>query len=282
MLKKLFIFFLFTISFQSFIFAQNEKKDTIPETKEEKKQEKRKYNLAQFGKESYLFIKQPVQFNGRMWLKIGVITAATLAVMPLDNKITNSHRPERPYYYSIPIVAGRVYGEWYSIGGVAGLFGIYGVVANSDPAKKITIELLQGGIYAEAITTIMKIAIGRARPYYDQNPYSFRPFTFFNDDFHSMPSGHTTSAMALSTVMSRHAKTVAFKILAYLPTAFTMVSRIYQDKHWMSDVIPGAAIGYFAGNWVVDLHEGRRHRINITSTYPVGISISLNKEQIKK
>jgi hypothetical protein len=76
--------------------------------------------------------------------------------------------------------------------------------------------------------------------------------------------------------MSRHANSTALKILAYLPAAFTMFSRIYQNQHWVSDVVPGAAIGYFAGNWVVDLHEGKRHRINITSVSPPTVSIDLD------
>ena len=97
-----------------------------------------------------------------------------------------------------------------------------------------------------------------------------------------MPSGHTTSAMALSTVMSRHADKMVFKILAYVPAAFTMFSRIYQDKHFLSDEILAAGIGYFVGNWVVDLHEGKRHRINVTSVYPaVAISINLNRRLAK-
>ena len=91
-----------------------------------------------------------------------------------------------------------------------------------------------------------------------------------------MPSGHTTSAFALSTVMSRHAHSTALKILAYVPAGFTMFSRIYQHKHWLSDELPAAAIGYFVGNWVVDMHEGKRHRIKVTSMYPFGISYALN------
>ncbi len=97
-----------------------------------------------------------------------------------------------------------------------------------------------------------------------------------------MPSGHATSAMALSTVMSRHANSTALKILAYVPAGFTLFSRIYQNQHWLSDEIVGAAIGYATGNWVVDLHEGKRHRINVTSVYPVTISIGLNRESTQK
>jgi hypothetical protein len=141
-----------------------------------------------------------------------------------------------------------------------------------DDKKAILIERIKAGIYAEGVTEVFKIAIGRTRPYADEGAFHFHPFTIIDDKYHSMPSGHTTAAMALSTVMSRHAPTTFLKILAYVPAGFTIFSRTYQKQHWLSDVIPAAAIGYFAGNWVVDLHEGKRHRINVTSVYPPGIS----------
>lgn len=314
MLKKFLILFLFIITIQTLTIAQEVKKDTvsemkgeikpenkeqkkdsipetkgekkeeikestIPETKGEKKEEGRIYSLPQFAHETYLYAKQPFLWTGRDWLRVGAVAAATFAVMPLDQTISNSTQGHQRYYYSVPIVAGRVYGEWYSIGGVAALFGIYGWTVNDNSAKKISIELLQGGLYAEAYTEVLKVIIGRARPTYENNAFVYHPFTLLDDNFHSFPSGHTTSAMALSTVMSRHAHSTFLKILAYAPVAFTIFSRIYQDQHWPSDVIPAAAVGYFAGNWVVDLHEGKRHRINVTSVYPPSISIDLDQAQ---
>ena len=283
MAYKFLILLLFSISFQTGIYAQGGKKETTPETKEEKKQEKRVYSLTQFGHESYLFVKQPTKWKGNDWLRIGLVTASTVAVMALDQTIMNSTQGQQRFYYSAPIVGGRVYGEWYSIGGVAGTFALYGIIAHDTAAKKISIELLQAGVYSELVTTMLKIAIGRARPISGENAFSYRPFTVIDDYYHSMPSGHTTSAMALSTVMSRHAHSTALKILAYVPAGFTMFSRIYQDKHWLSDEIIAAAIGYFVGNWVVDLHEGKRHRINVTSMYPTTtITYSLNQVPAKK
>jgi membrane-associated phospholipid phosphatase len=195
--------------------------------------------------------------------------------MSLDKTAVKATQGHQKYYYSAPVVGGRIYGEWYSIGGVAAVFGAYGIMANDSTAKKITIELVQAGLYSEAVTAILKIVIGRSRPVSGENSQTYHPFsTAYN--YNSIPSGHSTCAMALSTVMSRHANSTALKILAYLPAAFTMFSRIYQNQHWVSDVVPGAAIGYFAGNWVVDLHEGKRHRINITSVSPPTVSIDLD------
>jgi hypothetical protein len=297
-LHRVFISLFLLIAFQTTVFAQEDKKDvtvpdslkgnilekkkdvTAPETAKEKTLEKtfrkRLYSIPQFINETSLFVKQPTKWIGSDWIKLGIITVAAIGVMPFDERITNSTQGEQRYYHSAFIEGGRIYGEWYSIGAVAGGFGIYGLLARDTAAKKISIELLQAGLYSELVTTVLKIMVGRARPVYTDNAFTYRPFTVVDFNFHSMPSGHTTSAFALSTVMSRHAHSTVLKILAYVPAGFTMFSRIYQHKHWLSDEIPAAAIGYFVGNWVVDLHEGKRHRINVTSMYPISISYALN------
>ena len=288
MMHKVLIFLLFSIIFYSNIFAQEKPKDvTAPETPKEKKLEKKLvkklYSVPQFAHESVLFVKQPTKWKGNNWLKAGGVVAIALIVMPFDEDIVNSTQGQQQYYYSIPVVAGRVYGEWYSIGGVFGLFGLYGIIFHDTAAKKISVELLQAGIYSELFTELLKVSIGRARPYESLGAYTFHPFTLLDDGFNSMPSGHTTAAVALSTVMSRHAHSTALKIIAYIPAGFTMFSRIYQDKHWLSDEVLGAAIGFFTGNWVVDLHEGKRHRINVTSIYPsTSLSVNLDWKSTKK
>ena len=276
-----FIGFFLIITGQTSLLAQDKKPDvTSPETPKERKLEKKLqaklYSPAQFAHESVLFVKQPGKWKGRDWAKLGIVTAATLAVMPFDQKISNSSQGYQRYFYSWPVVGGRIYGEWYSIAGVAGGFGLYGLIAHDTATKKISIELLQAGLYSELITTVLKIAIGRERPIATQNAFVFHPFEVLDYNYHSMPSGHTTSAFALSTVMSRHAKTRFLKILAYVPAGLTMFSRLYQHQHWLTDEFLAAATGFVVGNWVVDLHEGKRHRINVTSIAPLGISYALN------
>jgi len=277
---KILLLIFFSLFFQTAVFSQIKPEVTSPETPKEKKLEKklakRLYSLPQFWNETKLFVKQPTKWTGGDWLKTGVAVASTFVVMPFDEQITNSTQGEQRYYYSAPIVGGRIYGEWYSIGGVAGVFGAVGLISGDTAAKKISIELLQAGLYSELVTTVLKIAIGRKRPVVTENAFSYKPFTLVEYNYHSMPSGHTTSAFALSTVMSRHARSTTLKIIAYVPAGFTMFSRIYQHQHWLSDEILAAAIGYFTGNWVVDLHEGKRHKINVTSIYPLGVTYSFN------
>ncbi len=316
MFRSVFLSLLFVLSFQSFVSAQETKRDSIkdakhdsvkevrhdsiraakldtipgskgkldvaPETRQEKKQEKALYSFAQFGRETWLFVKQPLRWKGMDWLKVGVIAGGTALLTLGDAPIRNAAQdptksPERNYH--ILAEGGRIYGEWYSIGALVGGFGIYGLIARDTLAKKMAIELFQAGVYSELVTEILKVVIGRARPYENVGSGTFHPFTLLDVGYNSFPSGHSTSAFALSTVMSRHANSLALKILIYVPAGITLFSRIYQDKHWVSDELIGAAVGFFVGNWVVDLHEAKRHRINVavTSVYPPAISIDLDR-----
>jgi membrane-associated phospholipid phosphatase len=261
MIKKIALGFLLLFTLQTSR-AQNIKSDTVPATKAEKKQEKKFYNAGQFLHESWLFVKSPTTWDKYSWIRFGLAVGVTAALMPFDSRISNATVGTK-YYYSAPIVGGRVYGEWYSIGIVTVGFGTYGLLARDTNAKKISIELLQAGLYSEAITYLLKCTIGRARPYTNLGAFKFKPFSFLDYAYNSMPSGHMTSAMALSTVMSRNAKKTFWKIMAYVPAAFTMVSRLYQGQHFFSDEIFGSCVGYFVGNWVVNLHKERKHHIKV-------------------
>ncbi|HTB06679.1 MAG TPA: phosphatase PAP2 family protein [Bacteroidia bacterium] len=244
-------------------------KDTVPrkETKKdtlaEKKLEKKFYGLPQFEHETFLFIKTPLRWRESDWLRVGVVAATTIAIMPFDQSIANSTQGNQHYYNSAAVIGGRDYGEWYTIGVVTAAFASYGILAKDTAAKKIAIELFQAGAYSELFTEVIKIIVGRARPYENLGPYTYHPFTVLDVGFNSSPSGHATSAFALSTVMSRHAHSTFLKILAYVPAGFTLFSRIYQNFHWASDEFFGGMVGFATGNWVVNLHEGRRHKINL-------------------
>jgi membrane-associated phospholipid phosphatase len=280
-LNNIFRSLFLILVFQGFALAQDKipdvtGKETPKEIQIEKKQSQKLYSLAQFEHESVLFIKQPTKWKSKSWWTLGAVVATTIAVMPFDDEIADASQGNQQF--TVLANAGTTYGEWYSIIGVAGVFGVYGLIAKDTTAKKVSIELLQAGLYSELITTMLKVAIGRARPEISDDQFTFKPFSIFEYDYHSMPSGHTTSAFALSTVMSRHAKSTVLKILAYFPAGLTMFARIYQNQHWLSDEILGAAIGYFVGNWVVDMHEGKRHRINVTSFAPLGVSYGIGRK----
>ncbi len=233
------------------------------------------YNLSQFSDESFRFIQQPTKWESNDWLKFGLISAGTILLMQADQPIRENVLKDRSYYKSFPIEAGRIWGEGYPTAILAGAFGLHGIIANDASTKKIGFEIVQSAIYAGAITTLLKVVVGKARPFTNKGDATYKPFSILDDDFHSLPSGHVTLAFSLSTVLARNTKSDLLKIIAYIPAVLTAVSRVYQDNHWSSDVFLSAAIGYFVGDWVVNLHEEKKSSIETTFISPLAIKIAI-------
>ncbi len=235
-----------------------------------------RYNFTQFRDETVDFIKQPVKWEGNDWLRLGLIGAGTFLVMQADQPIRDGLMKDQSYYKSLPIEFGRLWGETYSTAILAGAFGLHGILASDNSTKKVGFEIVQAALYSGGITSVLKFAFGRARPFMNRGSADYQPFTLLDDGFHSFPSGHTTLAFALSTVLSRNARSNALKVLAYIPAALTAFSRVYQDYHWTSDCFLSAVVGFVVATWVVDLHDQKESPVQVSSVYPLTIRINLN------
>lgn len=241
MRTKVLILIIFIMLYESIVFAQN------------------KYNFSQFATESLEFIQQPLKWGGSDYLKLGSIAVGGGLVMLVDQPIRDAVMRDQKYYYSVPIVFGRMYGELYSPIALFAGFATYSLITDDEWSRKVAFEIGQACIYSGSIDYILKVAIGRGRPMLNNNTEGagmYRPFTsFFREDYHSLPGGHSTAAFAISTVLSRNVKPVWLKVLFYAPAVLTMTSRVYQNWHWTSSCLIGAAFGYYIATWVVDKHE---------------------------
>lgn len=63
--------------------------------------------------------------------------------------------------------------------------------------------------------------------------------------FNSFPSGHTTTAFAAAEFMRMEYKDASpwYGVAGYVVAATTAVLRLYNNKHWVSDVVAGAGFG---------------------------------------
>lgn len=213
------------------------------------------YNLKQFHNDTYDLFKQPSKWDNNDLIKISLVGVSTFLLIQADQSIRDEIMKDRSYFNSFPIELGRRYGELYSPLIISGLFGLNGFINNNNKSKKIGYEILQTTLYAGIITTGLKIAFGRARPFTEKGSKSFGNLFLFEDEYHSLPSGHTTVAFSISSVLANNTKSTWLKILCYIPAFLTATSRVYQDKHWLSDVFLGGIIGYTIGNWVTSKHE---------------------------
>jgi membrane-associated phospholipid phosphatase len=114
--------------------------------------------------------------------------------------------------------------------------------------RAVTSAALAGGV-----TAVLKEVIGRVRPNVDgSEPLDFKPFS----GNASMPGGHTSAAFGFSASLADDVHPLWAKIGLYTLATGTAWSRVYNNKHWTSDVVAGAIVGIgsaklVSGRWQV-------------------------------
>jgi len=145
--------------------------------------------------------------------------------------------------------AGSLVGNPYlHIGVAAALYGA-GAAADAPRLMRIGEELGEALLLSDAATVVLKQAVGRGRPATGDGNSRYKPFQFATD-YDSLPSMHTASSFAMAHVLASETESLPVKILCYAAASFVGFSRLYQEKHWTSDVVLAAAIGELAGNSV--------------------------------
>ncbi len=66
-----------------------------------------------------------------------------------------------------------------------------------------------------------------------------------SSNFHSFPSGHTATAFTGAHILFREYKDISpwIGVMGYAVAGFTGGMRVYNRKHWISDVVAGAGFG---------------------------------------
>jgi membrane-associated phospholipid phosphatase len=190
----------------------------------------------------------PLNWRSDDWLKFGALSAGTGLLFFADEPVRDwVQRNYSGTDYTLMKI-DRYYGYWPTLIISAGLYG-YGSLGKDKDIRRLGLKSAEAFLYAGLIANLIKPVIGRSRPDNGNGNTSFDLFSL-GDKNHSLPSGHTTAAFAFSTVMAEAVDNVYWDILWYGTASLTGMARIYHDKHWVSDVFAGAALGYVIGHFV--------------------------------
>jgi len=205
------------------------------------------------------FFSAPLHFSGQQWLYAAGVAGGTGLLMASDQEIKdrvgrNTVNTLNGDFWDIPTRYGVVqYANIFSIATYA-----TGLLAGSDDIR-VTGRLLFESLSLSGVSVIVLRAIaGRSRPYSGDGPWKFNWFTLDNN-LQSFPSGHTVVAFALSTVFAERLDNVWARIGFYGMASLTAFARVYNNQHWFSDVVTGAALGLAAGLHVM-ANECQRQR----------------------
>lgn len=100
---------------------------------------------------------------------------------------------------------------------------------------------------------ILKPIIGRIRPVFTIGALLVEGDRMGDIGIYSFPSSHATIAFALSTVLSDQEP--RYRGLWYLLAIGIALSRVYLGRHYPSDIVGGAILGYLIGLLVVRIRR---------------------------
>ena len=227
---------------------------------------------------------QPLHYDWKDWSVFGGIATATTLAFVYDDEIfnyidktfTNSQSNTISQYSDI-------YGEeLFIVPSIALTYGI-GAIAKDTRLKNMSLATLQSFIFAEVASAGIKVLTCRERPDANsQQPTAnsqswLGPFATFEST--SFVSGHSTRAFALATTVAGfYPEKKWIGIVSYSLATMTSLGRVISKEHWTSDVIVGAALGYFIGRGVVKFNEkiGNINQVKIepiATNYGVGIAV---------
>ena len=165
-------------------------------------------------------------------------------------------------------------------GGSALAFLIGGMIFRNDKMLHTSRLIVESSIVTGAITYWGKGLFGRARPFTGEGPHEFDLFEFRRKTaYRALPSGHTSSAFAIMTVIAKQYPQWWIKYPAYSIAAGVALQRMDDRKHWTSDVIVGGAIGYWISKTLTDHYQQRETSIQMMpylSLNRIGLRILLD------
>ena len=188
---------------------------------------------------------RPLHWQGKQWATFGGVMAGTALIYLVDD-------PTSEYFTGIKEDVPqfiREYGKEYAspqynymFTGAVYLTGLF----TKDPKLRRTgVLLISSATSTGLLQQILKSAVGRARPATELGKDTFNPLWGGGKGFHSFPSGHTILAFTNAYAIAKQFKNPWIKAGIYTVGLVPGISRLWEGKHWLSDVAFSVALSIF-------------------------------------
>lgn len=208
------------------------------------------------------------------WAVLSIAAISAAVVFPFDGPIYDAMRGLGMK------LGGDIVRELEAVqqfGGVSSLIIVGVVIWLMDPARRARLlDLLAAVVCTGVAVQLAKMVIGRPRPKFDDAGMVLWPFGRYpmpeadppgvyhawevwkdiSSDLWSMPSSHTSAAVALAVFLGVVYPRV--RPLAVFLAATVGVSRVLLGAHYPADVLVGAGVGFFVAHAAVSGCWGQR------------------------
>jgi membrane-associated phospholipid phosphatase len=187
------------------------------------------------------------------WWHGALLVGGVSALMLLDNPVRSFSQSERGSASNGFASGIRHMGQPEVYGTVTlGLLGA-GLITGNQRITQAGLHVGGSVALAAGAVYVGKSLLGRSRP--DEIGSD-------GDDFHpltgrvSMPSGHTALAFCLATSLADDINRPWATVGLYSMAGAVGLSRINDNRHWLTDVVAGAAVGiasakFISGRWTI-------------------------------
>ena len=176
------------------------------------------------------------------WASLAVVGTALVIDRPLRDEMRR-HTSDHAFITQV-----ERFGAQYAAGVIGGFY-VAGALTDDKRSLRVVQDSVAASLIASGIVTpAIKLVSGRSRPRADEGIYRFQPFSDANSSF---PSGHTTEAFALASVIANHYDETWVSCTSYSIAGLVGLARTYHHAHFASDVVAGAMIGTLVGKSVV-------------------------------
>lgn len=229
------------------------------------KSPKRNYFGSYLSDAGYLF-SSPTRWKGKDWLTLGLISGIGAGVHIFDDDIQlwtiRNKTSQSSKFSSIAEKFGNTSYTSLTLGAsfLAGLMG------HNQKMQKVSLLALKSSLLSGVLAQTIKNIGHRSRPNANMGKNSWhgpKP----GGSHKAFPSGHTTTAFALATTFAQVYKDKKWiTITAYSIAGLAGLSRIHDNKHWGTDVLAGALLGYFSSRAILRNEENNFRKISIGSS----------------
>jgi membrane-associated phospholipid phosphatase len=196
----------------------------------------------------------PVHTAGRDIKKWAIFGGATAALVATD-KWTVKQLPNSKSQVSVSNWGSR-FGSAYALIPLSAGFYLIGSRRHDERFRETGLIAFETLIDANIVSEAIKLVADRSRPTEGDGKGHFLdgPNGRWNSSF---PSGHATSTWALASVIAHEYPSPLVKIIAYGLASTVVIARVGARRHFPGDVIAGAGIGWFTGDYVYRKRHNR-------------------------
>ncbi|MEI7661630.1 MAG: phosphatase PAP2 family protein [Bacteroidota bacterium] len=198
----------------------------------------------------------PYRWNKYQWIALSSVAVVSALLYTQDARIQKIAEKNRNSFMDWASTNGleRLGSGVYTIPALGILYGV-GMLTKDEKARYTALKGVEAYLFGFMASQLIKQLTHRHRPWnsnFDPGIWD-GPFNSISNS--SFPSGHSTIAFAIATVVATsYNKTVWVPVVCYTFAGLVAASRVYQNDHWFSDVFVGSALGFAIGRTIINNH----------------------------